>query len=85
MPYGAEGTRRPETESHWGASSPVAFRWRHFVTLGVAVSREHQVSMHRATLDDEAPSLFWSAEDVAKGALEAASPRYAARTISSVE
>ena len=27
-----------------------------------------------AMLDDEAPSLFWSAEDVAKGALEAASP-----------
>ena len=26
-----------------------------------------------AMLDDEAPSLFWSAEDVAKGALEAAS------------
>lgn len=25
-------------------------------------------------LDDQAPSLFWSAEDVAKGALEAASP-----------
>lgn len=27
-----------------------------------------------AMLDDEAPSLFWSAEDVSKGALEAASP-----------
>jgi Sensors of blue-light using FAD len=27
-----------------------------------------------AMLDDEAPSLFWSAEDVAEGALEAASP-----------
>lgn len=27
-----------------------------------------------AMLDDEAPSRFWSAEDVAKGALEAASP-----------
>lgn len=26
-----------------------------------------------AMLDDEAPSLFWSAEDVAKGVLEAAS------------
>jgi hypothetical protein len=26
-----------------------------------------------AMLDDEAPSLFWSAEDVAEGALEAAS------------
>lgn len=27
-----------------------------------------------AMLDDEAPSLFWSAEDVDKGALETASP-----------
>lgn len=27
-----------------------------------------------AMLDDEAPSLFWSAQDVAAGALEAASP-----------
>lgn len=27
-----------------------------------------------AMLDDEAPSLFWSAEEVEKGALEAASP-----------
>lgn len=27
-----------------------------------------------AMLDDQAPSLFWSADDVAKGALEAASP-----------
>lgn len=27
-----------------------------------------------AMLDDEAPSLFWSAEDVAEGALKAASP-----------
>lgn len=27
-----------------------------------------------AMLDDEAPSLFWSAEDVAKGALDVASP-----------
>ncbi|MDM7957392.1 BLUF domain-containing protein [Blastomonas sp.] len=26
-------------------------------------------------LDDQAPSLFWSADDVAKGALEAASPQ----------
>jgi hypothetical protein len=27
-----------------------------------------------AMLDDEAPSLFWSADDVAEGALESASP-----------
>lgn len=44
------------------------------VELLLSEEAEARMFPNWAMLDDEAPSLFWSAEDVAAGTLEAATP-----------